>query len=69
MAMSTSSGPREIRCPECGHWVHRRPGDAYGCPCGCFTRFAASEAEVEAIVAQVRAEDHEREVVVDYCET
>lgn len=68
MTQGQSTRPsREIRCPECGSWVHRRPGDVYGCRCGCFTRAIEGTAEdAEALAAKLRAESPDVEVVVDY---
>lgn len=66
--MGPSTRPaREIRCPECGSWVHRRPGDVYGCRCGCFTYAIEGTAQdAEALATTLREREPEREVVVDY---
>jgi hypothetical protein len=59
-------GPRELRCPECGHWMRRRPGDRYGCPCGNFTYLTDTEDDAIALANKLREADPGREVVIDY---
>jgi hypothetical protein len=62
---SSTRGPRELQCPECGHWMRRRPGDRYGCPCGNFTYITDTEDEAIALAEKLHAETG-REVVIDY---
>jgi hypothetical protein len=56
--------PRELRCPECGCMIRHRPGDIYGCHCGCVIRFADDAKHAEELAAKLRTEGIE--AVVDY---
>ncbi len=65
-SQSTRCGPRWLRCPECGSFAHHRPGNVYGCHCGCFTHFAGSEEAALALVQELKEADPEMEVILDY---